>query len=210
MVNFAGHGKAYAEYVAAPENHLALKPENISHEEAAAATLAALTAWQSLVTYAKVKEGDKVLIHRAAGGVGHYAVQIAKHFGAYVIGTASAENKDFVLELGADEFIDYKNQVFENIVNDADVVLDSIADPKHIERSLNALKQGGRLVSLLTFFDESVKEKLKAKEIFGYRLLVASNGDDMKKIAELLDRGELKSHILQTFMFDELPQAHCK
>jgi NADPH:quinone reductase-like Zn-dependent oxidoreductase len=107
MVNFEGHGKAYAEYVAAPAAQLAKKPSNISHDEASAATLAALTAWQALVTYAKVKKGDKVLIHAAAGGVGHYAVQIAKHLGAYVIGTASTANRKFVLDLGADEFIDH-------------------------------------------------------------------------------------------------------
>lgn len=209
MVNFSGHGKAYAEYVAAPENHLALKPDNISFEEAAAATLAALTAYQSLVTYAKVKTGDKVIIHAAAGGVGHYAVQIAKHSGAYVIGTASAANKDFVLGLGADEFIDYKNQVFENLVKDADIVLDSIGgDPKHIERSLNALKHGGRLISLLTFFDDGFKEKLKAKEVFGHRLQVASNGEDMAKIAALLSKGVIKSTVSQTFSFDEIPKAH--
>lgn len=209
LVNFYGHGKAYAEYVVAPESHLALKPDNVSHEEAAAATLAALTAWQSLVTYAKVKAGDKVLIHAAAGGVGHFAVQIAKHFGAYVIGTASAVNKDFVSGLGADEFIDYKSQVFENIVTDADVVLDSVGgDPKHIERSLNALKPGGRLISLLASFEDSFREKLKGKEVFAHRLSVVSNGEDMKKISELMDQGILKSHVLYTFNFDELPQAH--
>ena len=100
MINYRGNGKAYAEYVAAPASHLALKPENISHEEAAAATLAFLTAWQALVTNGKIKEGDKVLIHGASGGVGHYATQIAKHFKAYVIGTSSEKNKEFVLQNG--------------------------------------------------------------------------------------------------------------
>ena len=117
MINFPGHGKAYAEYVAAPASHLALKPSNISHEAAAAATLAALTAWQSLVTHAKIKKGQKVLIHAAAGGVGHYAVQIAKHLGAYVIGTSSASNREFVSGLGADEQIDYKTTRMEDAVN---------------------------------------------------------------------------------------------
>lgn len=141
MVNFVGHGKAYAEYIAAPANHLALKPSSISHDEAAAATLAALTAWQALVTNAKVQPGDKVLIHAAAGGVGHYAVQLAKHFGAYVIGTASTVNKDFVLGLGADAFIDYTQEKFEDQVKDADIVLDSIFGD-HILRSLEAVKKG--------------------------------------------------------------------
>src|SRR5690606_33188554 len=96
MANFPGHGRAYAEYVAAPASHLALKPQNISHDEAAAATLVALTAWQALVTNANVQKGQKVLIHAASGGVGHIAVQIAKHLGAMVVGTSSAKNKDFV------------------------------------------------------------------------------------------------------------------
>jgi len=122
MVNFPGHGKAYAEYVAVPANQLALKPASISFEEAAAATLAALTAWQALVNNAKVKSGDKVLIHSAAGGVGHYAVQIAKFLGAHVIGTSSANNRDFVLSLGADEHIDYQNQQFEDRAADLDFV----------------------------------------------------------------------------------------
>ncbi len=100
MINFPGNGKAYAEYVAAPANQITLKPKNISFEDAAAATLAALTAWQGLVTNAKIKKEDKVLIHAAGGGVGHYAVQIAKSFGAYVIGTGSSSKRDFVLKLG--------------------------------------------------------------------------------------------------------------
>lgn len=219
MVNFVGHGKAYAEYVASPVSHLALKPKRISHEEAAAATLAPLTAYQALIKYAKVKSGDKVLIHSAAGGVGHYAVQIAKHLGAYVIGTGSAESKDFILGLGADEFLDYKNQTFEEIINDADVVLDSVpgdparfegtfADTAHIERSLIALKNGGRLISLLTFFDDAFNEKLKAKNVFGHRLGVESNGEDMTQIAEWLDKGILKSYVSQVFAFDDLPKAH--
>ena len=117
MVNFLGHGKGYAEYVAAPENHIAHKPSNISHEEAAAATLAALTAWQLLVHYAKLKPGNRILIQAASGGVGHYAVQIAKYLGAYVIGISSAKNKNFVLGLGADEHIAYDEQRFEDVVD---------------------------------------------------------------------------------------------
>ena len=107
MINFPGHGKAYAEFVTAPADQLALKPAEISHEEAAAATLAALTAWQIIVQRANVRAGQRVLIHSAAGGVGHFAVQIARHLGAHVTGTASLKNKAFVLELGADAYIDY-------------------------------------------------------------------------------------------------------
>lgn len=207
MVNFTGQGKAYAEYVAAPASHLGLKPANITHEEAAAATLAALTAWQALVTYAKVKEGDKVLIHAAAGGVGHYAVQIAKHFGAYVIGTASSVNKDFVMSLGADEFIDYTTEKFEDRVRDADVVLDSIYGD-HILRSLKAVKKGGRIISLLTFFEGEIAVKVKEKEVFAHRLSVISNGQDMGQIAKLLENGSLKSYVSSVYGFEDLPKAH--
>ncbi|MDJ1501402.1 NADP-dependent oxidoreductase [Xanthocytophaga agilis] len=207
MVNFPGHGNAYAEYVAAPASHLALKPQTINHAEAAAATLAALTAWQALMTYAKVKKGDKVLIHAAAGGVGHYAVQIAKHFGAYVIGTASTPNKEFVLSLGADEFIDYTQEKFEDRVQYADVVIDSIYGD-HVLRSLDTVKKGGRVITLLTFFEGSIADKAKAKEVFTHRLGVVSNGDDMQQIATLLASAALKSHISHNYAFQELPKAH--
>ena len=207
MVNFKGAGKAYAEYVAAPADQLALKPANISHEEAAAATLAALTAWQGLVTYADLKKGEKILIHAAAGGVGHYAVQLAKHLGAHVIGTASAKNKDFVLGLGADEFIDYTSERFEERVVDADVVFDPIPG-EHVARSLQSLKQGGRIISLLTFFEGALADKVQDKRAQAYRISVVSNGDDMKALASLLQSGDLKSHVSEVFAFEDLPKAH--
>ncbi|HVI47645.1 MAG TPA: NADP-dependent oxidoreductase [Chitinophaga sp.] len=207
MVNFTGHGKAYAEYVAAPASQLALKPANISHEEAAAATLAALTAWQALVPYAKIQKGDKVLIHAAAGGVGHYAVQIAKHLGAYVIGTASAANRQFVLDLGADEFIDYTIEKPEEKITDADIVIDSVFGD-HLLRSLDAVKPGGRVISLLTFFEGAIAEKAKAKNVYAHRLIVTSNGDDMKQLAALLEKGILRSHVAATYDFADLPKAH--
>lgn len=126
MINFPGHGRAYAEYVTAPANHLAEKPDLISTQEAAAGTLAALTAWQVLLDETKLQAGEKILIHAAAGGVGHFAVQIAKYLGAFVIGTASEANYDFVKELGADDFVDYTKEKFEDIVKDVDVVFDTV------------------------------------------------------------------------------------
>jgi len=209
MVKFPGHAKGYAEYVAAPADHLAIKPVNTSFNDAAAATLAALTAWQGLVNSAKVQPGDKVLIHAAAGGVGHYAVQIAKHFGAYVIGTGSAASKDFILSQGADEFIDYNLEKFEEKVKDADIVLDSIYGD-HILRSINAVKHGGRLVSLLAFFEGEIAEKAKAKELLTYRIAVESNGDDMKAIAKLMADGELKSYVSEVYSFEDIPKAQDK
>ncbi len=207
MVNFPGHGKAYAEYVAAPATHLALKPQNISHEEAAAATLAALTAWQVLVSHAKIKATDKVLIHAAAGGVGHYAVQIAKHLGAYVIGTSSAKNKDFVLQLGADQHIDYHNQSLEEATGDIDFVLDAIGG-ENIDRSLEVIKPGGTIISIPSGLREEVTEKAAKKGIKGYFTMVESNGDDMKQLAILLEKGIIKSHVSKTYEFEQLPEAH--
>jgi len=208
MVNFVGQGKAYAEFVAAPENQLALKPKNISHEEAAAATLAALTAWQALVNICKVKKGDKVLIHAAGGGVGHYAVQIAKSFGAYVIGTASTNNRNFVLQLGADEFIDYTSEKFEEKINDADIVFDSIPGSEHLLRSLEAVKKEGKVISLKSSAEGEIAAKIKEKNIFFQRIMVRSNGDDMKLIAKMLEEGKIHSHISQKFSFKDLPKAH--
>jgi len=207
MVNFPGHGRAYAEYVAAPAAHLALKPANISHEEAAAATLAALTAWQALVSHAKIKATDKILIHAAAGGVGHYAVQIAKHIGAYVVGTSSAKNKDFVMELGADEHIDYTSQRFEEATSAIDFTLDTIGGD-NIDRSLEVIKTGGTIISIPSGLNEEVTSKASAKGINGYFILVESNGDDMKQIAALLEKGIIKSHVSKTYPFEQLPEAH--
>ncbi|MCG6914985.1 NADP-dependent oxidoreductase [bacterium BMS3Abin03] len=208
MVNFPGNGKAYAEYVAVPANQLALKPKNISFEEAAAATLAALTAWQGLVTYAKIKKGDKVLIHAAGGGVGHYVVQIAKSFGAYVVGTVSTSKRDFVLKLGADEFIDYTKEKFEEKVNDADIVFDSIPGSEHLLRSIAAAKNGGTVISIKSGFEGELAERAKEKELHTFRILVNSNGNDMKQIARLLEEGKIHSHVSEKFKFEDLPKAH--
>ena len=208
MVNFRGHGKAYAEYVAAPADQLALKPDTISHQEAAAATLAALTAWQALVTYGKVKAGEKVLIQGAGGGVGHYAVQIAKHFGAYVVATGSSSKKEFVLGLGADEFIDHTAARFEDIVSDADIVIDPLYGD-HIFRSLNAVKEGGRIIALLVpFTDEELVRKVQEKKVFAHTLNVVSDGKDMQQLAELLKSGAVKSYVSATYPFHDLAKAH--
>jgi len=207
MINFPGHGKAYAEYVVAPITHIAKKPENVTDEEAAAATLAALTAWQAIVTNAKIKKGDRVLIHGAAGGVGHYAVQFAKHLGAYVIGTASARNREFVLGLGADEFIDYQTQSFENEVSDLDFVFDLFGDAI-FDKSVQTVKKGGQIIALLDNLTEEQVAYSKSLGITSYRIIVHSNGEDMEKIATLLENGIVKSHISQTFSFDAMREAH--
>ncbi len=207
MINFPGHGKAYAEYVAAPETHLALKPANSSHEDAAAASLAALTGWQILKEKAKIKSGDKVLIHAAAGGVGHYSVQMSKYLGAYVVGTASGKNRDFILSLGASEHIDYEKQRFEDVLNDLDFVLDAIGGD-YIDRSLKVLKPGGTIISIPSGASENITEKAKAKGMNGYHFTVQSNGNNMKEISDLLKKGLVKSYISKIFPFDEIQSAH--
>jgi len=210
MVKFVGQANGYAEYVAAPENDLALKPGDVSFEEAAGVGIAALTAWQSIVTGGKIKKGDKVVITGASGGVGHYAVQLAKHFGAYVVGVASAENRDFVLGIGADEFIDYQTQAFEELVTDADMVHDAVwsDDVRHVERSLRAIKPGGTLLSLIVDFDDEILERLKSKNVTGYRVLVHKSEHDLAAITELLATGDIKTHVSQKFPLKEMAKAH--
>ena len=207
MVNFPGIGAAYAEFVAGPAAHLTKKPKNISHAEAAGATLAALTAWQNLVNRAKIKKGDRVLIHAAAGGVGHYAVQIAKHFGAYVIGTSSAANKDFVLSLGADEHIDYTTQTLATSIAPVDVVLESIGNQSILD-SLDLIKPGGRLISILAQITDEAKEKAVKNNVDTEFTAVSSNGTDMQNVAALLRSGAIRSHISGEFAFEEMAKAH--
>lgn len=207
MVNFPGHGKAYAEYVAAPEAHLTMKPSNISHAEAAAATLAALTAWQIFKERIILKPGDKILIHAAAGGVGHYAVQMAKYLGAEITATASAENRDFVLGLGAVRHVNYQNEKFEDVIHDMDWVFDGIGGD-YTDRSLKVLKPGGTIVTLPSGTSPQVSEKARAMGLNGYSFFVKSDGNDMKEIAGFLEKGIIKSHISGTFKLDEIRSAH--
>lgn len=206
MVNFPGHGKAYAEYVAAPVEQLALKPVGTTHEQAAAATLAALTAYQALVK-AGVRPGCRVLIHAAAGGVGHFAVQIAKYLGAWVAGTSSARNRDFILSLGADEHIDYTTDALEQKARDIDMVLDTIGGD-NIDRSLQVMKPGGTIISIPSGLNAEVEAKAAAKGVKGAVFLVTSNGVDMKSIAGLLEQGHIRSVIAQSFPLEEIAVAH--
>jgi len=206
MVNFPGHGKAYAEYVAAPAAHLALKPANVTHQQAAAATLAALTAYQALVKQIHLQKGQRILVHAAAGGVGHLVVQIAKHLGAYVIGTSSAANKDFVLGIGADEHIDYKSQRFEEVVKDVDAVFDALG-AETILRSIPVVKAGGHIVSIPTTVPEDVAAKAQEKDVKAFFFLVQSSGADMKVIADLLEKGILRPYV-NHYDFSQMDIAH--
>lgn len=207
-IRFPGVGRTYAECVVAPASELALKPEILSFAEAAAATQSPLTAWQALVETGDVKAGDKVLIHGASGGVGSFAVQIAKQLGAYVIGTGSGNHKDFILNLGADEFIDYKTQRFEEIVREVDLVLDTVGGETFI-RSLGVLKPQGIIVLLPSDKKEMAGKVAEAYPDVRYRpLLMHSSGENMKEIARWLSDGRLKVYVSRTFTFRQIPQAH--
>lgn len=207
MVNFPGHGKGYAEYVAAPTDHLAHKPSQLSHEAAAAATLALLTAWQALVQVANVQGGQKVLIQAAAGGVGHFAVQVAKHLGAYVVGTGSGANKEFVLQLGANEFIDYTEGAFEEAVQNVDLVFDAVGGAYPL-RSLSTLKEGGKLIAIAGGLTDEVKREAESKKVEASSYLVHSSGADMNELAGLLQKEIIKPHVFKTYAFDEISKAH--
>ncbi len=210
MVNFLGHGKGYAEFVASPAHHLALKPSNITFEEAAAATLAALTAWQLLKHYVQIKPGQKILILAASGGVGHFAVQIAKYLSAYVIGVSSEKNRDFVLSLGADRHIAYDKENFEDaIADEVDIVIDAFSK-ESLAKSLKVVKRNGMILSLLPMIPEEIKEKASDKGVDIHYQLVSSNGDDMHSIAKLLEKGIIKSKVSAVFPFEEMADAHLK
>ncbi|MFB7152217.1 NADP-dependent oxidoreductase, partial [Streptomyces virginiae] len=187
MPHFPRQAGGYAEYVVAPARHFARKPASLDHVQAAALPLAALTAWQALVDTAGVTAGQRVLVHAAAGGVGHLAVQIAKARGAYVIGTASAAKHDVLRELGADELIDYRSVDFAEAVADVDVVLDALGGDT-AERSLKVLKPGGHLVSLPG--PDSVPAG--ADGVNASWVLVDPDLGGLQAIAELADKGLLK------------------
>ena len=153
------------------------------------------------------KKGKKVLIHAAAGGVGHFAVQIAKHLGAEVIGTASAANESFLKEIGVDHFINYSTQQIENVLRDVDVVLDPIGGDT-TAKSLEVLKKDGTLISIVGGVKDNVKSIIEEKALNAKNYLVKSSGDDMQQLAQLLEQGILKPHISHRFEFEDMAAAH--
>jgi len=197
---------SHAEYVTGPARAFATKPGNLDHVQAGALPLAALTAWQALNDTAHLEAGQRVLIHAAAGGVGHLAVQIAKARGAYVIGTASAKNHDLLRGLGADELIDYTTTDFAAAVADADVVLDTVSGD-YPARSLRTLRPGGLLVSLLPFPPE-VRGEASQLGVRAELMLVEHDHAGMTAIAGLVTAGELRPVIAGIFPLAEAAKAH--
>lgn len=203
MPHFPRQAGGYAQYVVAPARHFARKPASLDHVQAAALPLAALTAWQALVDTAGITPGQRVLVHAAAGGVGHLAVQIAKARGAYVIGTASAAKHDVLRELGADELIDYRSVDFADAVSDVDVVLDALGG-ETAERSLKVLRPGGHLVSLPG--PDSVPAN--ASGVKASWVLVDPDLKGLEAIADLADKGLLKPLVETVLPLAEAARAH--
>ncbi|MGW7052260.1 NADP-dependent oxidoreductase [Streptomyces sp. NPDC054887] len=198
---------SHAEYVTAPARAFARKPAGIDHVQAGALPLAALTAHQAIVDTAAVSAGQRVLVHAAAGGVGHLAVQIAKSRGAYVIGTASAAKHDFVRSLGADEVVDYRTVDFAEAVQDIDMALDPLSGDTRT-RSLDVLRPGGILVSLLPGEDPEEARKAAARGVRVETLLVEADHGGMNAIADLVAAGALRAHVDATFPLAEAAKAH--
>jgi NADPH:quinone reductase-like Zn-dependent oxidoreductase len=225
------HGKVaktyrgtYAEYAVVPENVLARKPAELSHEEAAAVPLAASTAWQALVDQGGLQAGQRVLIHAAAGGVGVFAVQIAKALGAYVAATAGSRNQDFLRELGADVAIDYTREEIEDKLSGYDLVLDGVGQNVW-PSSLRVLRRGGKLLTLslplpdrpvgkLHFFPKviaavaggSVRAMLGGKRLM--IVAVKPRGGELEEINKLIEAGKLRPVIEKTFPLEEIGEAH--
>ncbi|MDX8037133.1 NADP-dependent oxidoreductase [Lentzea sp. BCCO 10_0856] len=196
MPRFPHAASAYAEYVTAPSRHFAKKPQSLTHVEAAALPLAALTAWQILIDTADVQPGQKVLVSAAAGGVGHLAVQIAKAHGAYVIGTAREPKHAFLKDLGADEMIDYTRGDYEG--TDVDVFVDLVGGA-----SPAPVKPGGLFVGVPSGVDSAIRDDIRTSPI-----LVEPDRAGLEAIAALVESGELRVHVAETFKLEDAGKAH--
>ena len=217
----------FAEFIAVNENAVALKPNNITMEEAASIPLVALTAWQVLVGRAKLKKGQKVFIQAGSGGVGTVAIQLAKHLGATVATTTSAANLALVKSVGADTVIDYKTQDFEKALRDYDVVLNS-QDGKTLEKSLRVLERGGKLISIsgppdpefgkeigapgfvklvLRLLSSGVRRKARGRGVGYSFLFMKANGSQLREITRLIEAGAIRPVIDKAFPFESTNEA---
>jgi NADPH:quinone reductase-like Zn-dependent oxidoreductase len=197
------NGGGYAEYALAMEREAAPKPKSLTYVEAAAVPIVALTAWQALIDTARLSAGQTVLIHGGSGGVGTFAIQIAKARGARVISTASTANQDLLKELGADISIDYTKQKFEDVAKDVDVVLDSVGNDT-LARSYGVVKRGGFIVSIVARLDQAELDK---HGIHGATLSVDPNSDELAEIGNLIDERKIKVVVSKTFPLSEARKA---
>lgn len=217
----------FAEFIAIEEDAVALKPTVLSMEEAASIPLVGLTAWQALVERAQLKRGQKVLIHAGSGGVGSFAIQLAKHLGATVVTTASAANTGLMKQLGADIVIDYKKDDFAAVLNDCDVVLDT-QGASTLERSLRVLKPGGKLIGIagppdpdfarqmnaswflktaMRFLSYRIRKAAKRRDLTYSFLFMRADGDQLAQIATLIDAGAIRPVIDRVFPFESTREA---
>ena len=216
-----------AEYIAINETNVALKPQNISMEEAASIPLVGLTAWQALIEKANLKKGQKVFIQAGSGGVGTFAIQLAKHVGATVATTTSETNFDLVKRLGADVVIDYKRDDFETMLKDYDVVLNS-QDTKSLEKSLRILKPNGKVISIsgppdvgfakqmntpwflkfiMKLLSFGINRKAKRLGVDYSFLFMRANGNQLTEIASLINNGAIKPVLDKVFTFEQANEA---
>lgn len=217
----------FAEFIAVDQADVALKPASLSTEEAASIPLVGLTAWQALVEVGKVRPDQKVFIQAGSGGVGTFAIQLAKHLGAVVATTTSAANIDLVKSLGADVVIDYKTQDFEQVLSGYDLVLNS-QDPKTLAKSLNVLKPGGKLISIsgppdvpfaralklnvmlrfvMRMLSRGVLNKAKARGVGYSFLFMHADGAQLTQIAKLIDAGVIRPVVDKVFPFAQTAEA---
>ena len=202
--DFSKNG-AYAEYIVVSEGEIAAKPKTLSWQKAAAVPLVTLTAWQALKDIAGVKQGDRVLIHAGAGGVGIAAIQLAKQAGATVYTTSSSKNIDFLKELGADEVIDYTQEDFSKLEN-LDIVFDTIGG-KVLEKSWATLKKGASLISVAEIPSEDLAAKYGVLANFCF---VQANPEQLAEISTLIDAGKLKIEVDSVYRLEDISQAHQK
>jgi NADPH:quinone reductase-like Zn-dependent oxidoreductase len=206
---FPAAAGANAEYLVAPARQLARKPAGISHQEAAALPLVGLTAWHALVEIAQLRPGQRVLIHGAGGGLGHVAVQLAKHLGAEVVGTASGGKHDFLRGLGADQLIDYRTQDYAQVLREApvDVVLETLGGG-HAERSFGVLRPGGLLVTAVERLSTTLPELAARSGVRFAAVGVEPDPAGLEALTELVEAGRLRVHLQQVFPLERLADAH--
>jgi len=221
------HIGTFAQYIAINEKDVALKPKNLTMEEAASIPLVGLTAWQALIENTDLQKGQKVFIQAGSGGVGTFAIQLAKHLGAFVATTASAKSFDLLKGLGADLLIDYKTQDFESLLKGYDVVLNS-QDTKILEKSMKVLRPTGQLISIsgpptpefadeislpwylkavLSLISFGIRRKAKKRNIDFYFLFMKANGSQLEKIAKLIEADIIKPVVDKIFAFEQTNDA---
>ncbi|SMD13820.1 NADP-dependent oxidoreductase [Kibdelosporangium aridum] len=204
---FPRQAGGFSEYVTAPSRHFALNPSTVDFDAAAAVPLAGLTAWQILHDAVHIKTGQRVLIHAAAGGVGHFAVQFAKVAGAHVTGTASAAKHDWLRDIGADQVIDYRSTRFEDVAGDQDIVVDLIGGENAL-RSIQVTKPGGIVVAVPGGVSADLAAAAEKRGVSAIPFLVEPDGHALTEIAALIDAGKVQVEVEQVFLFSEIAAAH--